>query len=196
MRKILNIIIACVIVCAGVIVLRHSHLVTGGTTGIALGVSYLFNVPFSIALMAVSVPFYLLSIFRMGWDFTISTFLAVLTLSLMAGIDQWIPDLIIPGFLGAIVGGGLLGFGLSLLFLNGSSLGGVNVLVLYLQKQFGWDPGKATLVFDSTIVLFGTYSVGLVKGIYSVLSVVVLSLIISYYKKKIAANLSKKPALS
>lgn len=192
LRKTLYVILGCLIVCMGVILLQHSHLVTGGTTGIALGVSYFFNIPFSIALMMVSIPFYLLSIFRMGWNFTLSTFFAVLVLSFMSGINQWIPDFIIPEYIGAILGGALLGFGLSLLFLNGSSLGGVNVLVLYLQKTFGWDPGKVTFVADSIVVLFGVYSIGLVKGIYSILSVVILSGIISYYKGKIrAANLSQ-----
>ena len=68
LRKTLYVILGCFIVCIGVILLQHSHLVTGGTTGIALGVSYFFNIPFSIALMVVSIPFYLLSIFRMGWN--------------------------------------------------------------------------------------------------------------------------------
>lgn len=193
MRRILNIFLGCVIVCMGVIMLRHAHLVTGGTTGIALGVSYMLGMPFSVALMIVSIPFYVLSIFRMGWNFTLSTFLAVLTLSFLSGIDQWIPAFRIPEYIGAIVGGGLLGLGLSLLFLNGSSLGGINVLVLYLQKRFGWDPGKVTFIADSLIVVFGVYSVGLMKGFYSVVSVIVLSSIISYFKKKIAvANLPQK----
>lgn len=168
------------------IFLSHSHLVTGGTTGIALGVSYLFNMPFSIALMLVSIPFYLLSIFRMGLNFTLSTFFAVLTLSCLTEINRLLPDFIIPGYVGAICGGGLLGLGLSLLFWNGSSLGGVNVVALYLQKRFGFDPGKVTLWVDSIIVIAYFYSVGLEKGLYSLLSVIITSYIISYYKGKIA----------
>nr|WP_281252417.1 YitT family protein [Sporomusa malonica] len=179
--------LGCIIVTGGVIFLSHSHLVTGGTTGIALGVSYLLNVPFSVALMVVSIPFYLLSIFRMGWNFTLSTFFAVLTLSLFTEANRGIPDFIIPGYVGAILGGGLLGLGLSLLFWNGSSLGGVNVLALYLQKRFGWDPGKVTFGVDSIIVISYFYSVGLEKGLYSILSVIITSSIISYFKGKIAS---------
>lgn len=186
-QKILHVVLGCIVVSGGVIFLSHSQLVTGGTTGIALGVSYLLNVPFSVALMAVSIPFYLLSIFRMGWEFTLSTFFAVLTLSLFTEINRAIPHFIIPGYLGALLGGGLLGLGLSLLFWNGSSLGGVNVLALYLQKSCGWDPGKVTLVVDSAIVLSYFYSVGLEKGLYSLLSVIITSSIISYFKGRIAS---------
>lgn len=136
LRKTLYVILGCFIVCIGVILLQHSHLVTGGTTGIALGVSYFFNIPFSIALMVVSIPFYLLSIFSNGMEFyplhlfcCPSAFFYVREWN----INGFLTLTIIPEYVGAVLGGGLLGFGLSILFLNGSSLGGVNVLVLYLQ---------------------------------------------------------------
>lgn len=48
------------------------------------------------------------------------------------------------------------------------------------------DPGKTSFVMDSAVVLTGVYSVGLVKGIFSVLSVVLVAVIISYYKGLIA----------
>ncbi len=186
MRKIVNIIFGCLIVCASVIILSHAHLVTGGTTGIALGVAYVSGIPFSIALLLVSVPFYLLSILRMGWEFTLATFFAAALLSVMSAFNSYLPEFIMPDFIGAVLGGGLLGLGLSVLFLNRSSLGGVNVLVLYLQKKWGWNPGKVTFITDSVIVLFGVWSIGPVKGMYSILSVLILSSVIHYFKNRIA----------
>ncbi|QDR82538.1 YitT family protein [Sporomusa termitida] len=190
-RKILNVILGCGIVCGGVIFLSHSQLVTGGTTGIALGITYLFHTTFAVALLVTSIPFYLLSIFRMGWQFTLSTFFAVLTLALFTEINRWLPDFILPGYMGAIAGGGLLGLGLSLLFWNGASLGGVNVLALYLQKRFGCDPGRVTFWVDGSIVVAYFYSVGAEKGLYSILSVLITSAIISYFKGRIAAATQK-----
>jgi uncharacterized membrane-anchored protein YitT (DUF2179 family) len=46
--------------------------------------------------------------------------------------------------------------------------------MLYLQKKYGWDPGKSTFLIDFGIVMTGVYTVGLLKGLYSILSVVVL----------------------
>lgn len=190
--KVIQVVFGCGIVCAGVIFLSHAYLVTGGTTGIALAVSYLFDMPFSLALMLVSLPFYLLSLLRMGWSFTLSTFFAVATLSLFTEVNRWLPAFNLPGYIGAVCGGILLGLGLSVLFWNGSSLGGINVLALYLQKRFNLDPGKVTLVADSLIVLSCFYSVSIENGIYSILSVAIVSFIISYYKGKIAeVNLSR-----
>jgi len=105
---------------------------------------------------------------------------------MLTAIDQFLPNVLIPEWAGAILGGAFAGFGLSYLFWNGASLGGVNILVLYLQRKYNWDPGKTTLVIDTVIVLTGVYSVGIIKGFYSILSVVILSSIISYFKTKIA----------
>lgn len=186
MRKIMNIIIGCLLCSLGILALRHAHLVTGGIPGLALSLSYLFNVPFAVLFLAVNSPFYLLSVLRMGWNFTLSTLLAAIILSALTAIDSFLPDFYLPDYLGALAGGGLVGFGLSYLFWNNASLGGVNILVLYLQQRLGWDPGKTTFVMDCTVVLSGVYSVGLLKGLYSVLSVVIISAIISYYKGRIA----------
>lgn len=186
MQKILHILFGCLFCSIGILALRHAHLVTGGIPGLALGLSYLLGIPFAPMFLFINLPFYILSLFRMGWSFTLSTVLAALTLSILTMIDPFLPEILLPEWAGALFGGTFVGIGLSYLFWNNASLGGVNILVLYLQRQFGWDPGKTTFVLDSAVVLTGVYSVGLVKGIFSVLSVVLISIIISYYKGRIA----------
>jgi len=189
MQRIVNILIGCLFCSIGILALRHAQLVTGGVPGLALGLSYLFGVPFAPVFLAVNFPFYILSIFRMGWNFTMSTVFAAIILSVITMVDQLLPDIVLPAWAGALFGGAFVGFGLSYLFWNGSSLGGVNILTLYLQRQFGWDPGKTSCIMDSAVVLTGVYSVGLIKGIFSVLSVVLISIIISYYKGRIASSI-------
>lgn len=186
MRKITCIILGCFITSCGILVLRHAHLVTGGVPGIALGISYLTGMPFSALFLLINGPFYVLSVMRMGWNFTLSTLFAAVMVTVLTAIDQFLPNIIISEWAGAVFGGVLMGFGLSYLFWNGASLGGVNILVLYLQRKCGWNPGKTTFVADFVVVLTSVYSVGILKGFFSVLSVVILSAIISYFKIKIA----------
>ena len=186
MYKAIQIIVGCFFCSIGILELHHAHLVTGGVPGLSLSFSYLLGVPFATLFLAVNFPFYILSIMRMGWNFTLSTVFAALILSLLTAVDPFLPNIILPEWAGAVLGGGFVGFGLSCLFWNGSSLGGVNILVLYLQRRFGWDPGKTTFVVDCAVVLSGVYSVGILKGFYSVLSVVIISCIISYFKGRIA----------
>lgn len=193
MKKLLTIAGGCLLAAIGVIILRHAHIVTGGTAGLSLNLSYYFNLPFSSLFFAVNLPFYVFSFLRMGWRFTLSTLAAVTLLSLMTGIDKWLPSFQIPPVSGALAGGLIIGFGLSLLFMNGASLGGTNMLALFLQKKYNINPGKTNFVIDFFVVSLSFYSVGPFRGLLSVVSIAVTSAIISYYKGKISKTHIKAP---
>ncbi|MRH44283.1 YitT family protein [Aquibacillus halophilus] len=186
MKKILSILLGIVLVSIGVIILNHSQIVTGGTAGLALNLSYLFSSPFSIIFFLVNIPFYIFSVMRMGWKFTLSTICSVSLLSLFTMVNQWLPDFTIPIWLGAISGGLIIGVGLSCLFANGSSLGGANILALFLHKRYNLNPGTTTFIFDFIIVITSLYTVGIVKGLASILSIAILSMVISSFKNRIA----------
>lgn len=179
----------------GTILLQHSHLVIGGTAGLSLSLSYTLHLPFSLIFFVINIPFYIFSVQRMGWNFTLATFFAIASLSFMTGgMERWLPNFSIDPWAGALAGGGLAGLGLALLFSNRSSLGGANILALYLEKKYHWNPGYTNFVFDGIVVLSGIYSAGLLKGIFSVLAVFVISGVIGYIKDRAASANSVKTA--
>jgi uncharacterized membrane-anchored protein YitT (DUF2179 family) len=186
MKKLLYIFIGCLLTSLGVVILKDSHIVTGGTAGLSLSLSYLTNLPFSILFFVINLPFYIFSVIRMGWRFTLSTVGSVTLLSLLAALEQWIPAISIPMLVGSIFGGFIIGVGVTMVFLNGSSLGGANILALFLQKRFNINPGKVNFLFDLTVVLSSIYAVGATKGIFSIISIAVTSKVISYFKNQIA----------
>lgn len=188
MKKLLNILLGCLISGIGVIILRHAHISTGGTAGLSLSLSYLFNTSFAAIFFAVNIPFYVFSFMKMGWKFTLSTISAVTILSLITGMDKLLPAFQIPTFVGAVAGGLIIGLGLSYLFINGASLGGTNITALFLQKAYNINPAKTNFIIDFFIVILSFYSVGLFRGISSVLSIAVTSGVISYFKGRIPNN--------
>lgn len=195
MNKIINVLLGCLVTSIGTIILQHSHLVVGGTAGLSLILSYNLHKPFYILFFIVNLPFYIFSFMRMGWKFTASTFFAITALCFMTGAERWLSDFNVLSLIGAVVGGGLTGLGLSILFANGSSLGGANILALYLQKKCGCNPGKITFIFDAVVVLFGIYSIGLAQGLYSILSIIIINTIIASLDGRIfSGNTSKNSA--
>lgn len=186
--KLAKVLGGCMIVSVGIIILKHAHLMTGGTAGLALSLTYFWGVPFSLGFFIVNIPFYILALMRMGLNFTVSTIFAVMSLSCMTELSRWAPDFVVPALVGAIAGGVVVGLGVAYLFSHGSSLGGANILTLYLQRRFGWDPGKVTFMIDFVVVMSGILSVGLMKGLYSILSIAILSFIVSFFKDRIARS--------
>ena len=193
MLQILKVLLGTLIVSIGVLILKRSEIITGGTVGLSLSLSYWLDTSFPLMYCLVNIPFYVLSLFKMGWKFTMSTLFAVSSLSLMSAAAARLPEFVLPGWFGALTGGCVMGLGMAYLFLNGSSLGGSNILALFFHKKFGWNPGKVMFILDGLIIAGSFYSIGFFKSIYSVMSIVILSFIINLFKSRFAAP-AKAPA--
>lgn len=144
-------------VALGLLLFRQAGLMTGGTAGIALLAHYASGWPFGALFFLASLPFYWLAWRRMGRRFTVKTFAAVALLSLLS---EQLPRLLaierVQPLFAAIAGGLLIGAGFIILFRHRASLGGLNVLALWLQERTGWRAGYLQLALDMTILLAST----------------------------------------
>jgi len=141
-------------VSMGVVMFGHTGLLTGGTAGVAFLVHYATGWNFGLVFFVINLPFYGLAFKRMGKRFTVKTFAAV---GLMAVLSNLVPQMVhfetLNPVFTAIFGGLLMGTGMLILFRHRASLGGFNVLVLYLQERYGWRAGRLQMGLDCAIVL-------------------------------------------
>jgi uncharacterized membrane-anchored protein YitT (DUF2179 family) len=164
-------------VALGVVMFNQAGLLTGGTVGLALLAHYATGFDFGPLYFAVNLPFYALAWMRMGAAFTLKTFAAVGLLSLVAHfLPMGLAFRHLSPVLAAVLGGLLCGVGMLMLFRHRASLGGLNVVVLYLQERFGWRAGHVQMVLDSFIVLGGLVVADVPRVALSVLGAVVLNL--------------------
>ncbi len=163
-------------VALGIAMFRHTGLLTGGTAGVAFLLHYATGWNLGLMFFAVNLPFYGLAWKKMGRAFTIKTFLSV---GLLALLTNLLPTLVhfdaLNPFFTAVMGGLLMGAGMLILFRHRASLGGFNVLVLYLQERFGWRAGRIQMALDCTIVLCSFAVVDWRSTALSVLGAVVLN---------------------
>lgn len=164
-------------VALGVVMFGHAGLLAGGTAGIAFLIHYATGVSFSLAFFVVNLPFYVFAWRRMGSAFTFKTFAAVGLLSLFTHfLPQGLAFEHLSPLLAAVLGGLLCGAGMLILFRHGASLGGLNILVLYLQERLGWRAGKVQMLMDGLIVLGALWVTDGQRVALSVLGAVVLNL--------------------
>lgn len=168
------------LVSLGVTLLGEARLITGGTVGIAFLLHYLTGLSFGKLFFAVNLPFYYLAVRKMGWVFTLKTFAAVGLLSLFIEMLPLVLELErLDTFYGAVMGGMLCGVGLLVLFRHKASLGGINVLVLWLQERFGWRAGHVQLALDAAILLLSIPMISLQAVAISLLGAAALNLILA-----------------
>ena len=183
-EDIIAIVIGTTLMAIGITLYRSVLLVTGSTAGLALLLDYATGVGFGVLFFVINLPFYALALLRMGWPFTLKTVGAVALLSLLAGlVPQWLVVAYVDPVFAALAGGGLMGLGILLLFRHKASVGGVNILALYLQENFGIRAGYFQLAVDAVILVSALFVVPADRVLLSLLGAVMLNLIIAMNHK-------------
>ena len=167
-------------VALGVTFYSTAGLLTGGTAGLALLLGRATGSEFGAAFFAINLPFYYLAVKRMGWKLALRTFLAVLLVSLLSKLAA---SSISMGHLdpifAAVTGGALTGIGLLILFRHRASLGGINILALYLQERHNLRAGYVQLAIDALILLASVLVLDLARLALSLLGTCVLNLVLA-----------------
>lgn len=172
------------LVSLGVALLGEARLITGGTVGIAFLLHYVTGIGFGKLFFAINLPFYWLALRKMGWRFTLKTFAAIGVLSLLSeGLPRVISLERLDPVYAALMGGLLCGVGLLVLFRHKASLGGLNVLVLWLQERFGLRAGYVQLGLDGAILLLAVPMISLQAALISLLGAAMLNLTLAINHK-------------
>lgn len=142
------------LVAQGVYFLQAGHLLTGGTTGLALLMTKFTPLTFGVLYFLSNCPFYLLAWKRFGTRFAFNSAISGALVSLFADHLALLITLEkVNTIYCAVAGGVLMGLGMLILFRHRSSLGGFNVLCLFIQDKFGISVGKSQMTIDGFILL-------------------------------------------
>ena len=168
----------------GVSMFTHAGLLSGGTAGIAFLAHYATGIGFGPLFFAINLPFYALAWRAMGRAFTLKTFVAVTLLStLSAALPRWADFAQLNPWFAAIAGGLLMGAGFLVLFRHHASLGGLNILVLVLQRRFGWRAGWVQMGIDGAILVASLVMVEPQRVLMSIVAAVALNLTLALNHK-------------
>jgi len=177
-------LIGTMLVSLGIVFYSKATLSTGSTAGLALLLQYATRIPFGWLFFAINLPFYILAVLRMGWPFAIKTFVCVGLVSLFsANLPSWMVVSHIHPLFAALVGGGLIGLGILSLFRPKASVGGINILALYLQDNFNIRAGYFQLTVDAIILVAAFFVLPFDRVLYSIAGALVLNFIIALNHK-------------
>ncbi len=179
-EDVLAILTGTLFVSLGVAMFNQAGLLTGGTAGLSFLIHYSTGLSFGLVFFVINLPFYWLAWRRMGWRFTLKTFCSVALVSLMSSLHPKLLQLsALTPFYVAVIGGLLMGVGFIVLFRHQASLGGINILVLYLQDKYGFRAGKLQMGMDVLIVMMSLFVVSPMALLASIFGAVMLNLAIA-----------------
>ena len=178
-----GLLLATLVSSMGLAILAHDNLLVGGMAGLSLLLHYQFDWPFSLVFVLGNLPFYWLSIRRMGWEFSLKTFLAVAACGALTDLlPQWI-DITFSGdsaLMSAVIGGCLTGLGILFFIRHRASLGGIGILAIYLQQSRGWNAGVFQLVYDLLLMAVALLVLPGSNVAYSVIGAVLIGIVLGF----------------
>lgn len=183
-EDVLAMISGTMFVSLGTLIYTETMLTVGSSAGLALLLSYVSGWGFGLIFFIVNLPFYILAVKRMGWAFTFRTFTAVALVSILSKLNsQWIDFSHLDPLYATVIGGGLIGTGLLMLFRHRTGLGGINILALYLQEKTGLRAGYFQLGVDMAILAAAFFVLPADRLALSVLGAAIANLILAINHK-------------
>ena len=174
-------VLATLVASLGLAVFAQGGLMIGGMAGVSFLLHYALGWNFGLLFVLVNLPFYWIAVRRMGWEFTLKTFLAVGACGLLSDLlPRWAGWSHMTGLYSALVGGALCGLGVLFFIRHRASLGGVGVLAVYLQRDHGISAGKVQLAFDVLLMAAALFVLSPSRVLYSALGALVLSLVLMF----------------
>ena len=179
--RLLIITLGTFIMGAGVnLIYEPMNMVVGGVSGLSIVVKKVTEgivtggVPVWLTTTIVNIPLLLYALKVKGAGFVKRTLFATFTFTLALYI---IPSYRITesdSFLAAIAGGILTGAGLGLVFRNGGSTGGTDLLGAILNYYFPtYSVANMLMLVDCTIIVLGAFIFGINSALYAALAVYV-----------------------
>lgn len=132
-----------------------NQMLGGGVTGLATIVYWVMHIPTGITIFVLNAILIVISFKSLGRRFAISTIYSVVMTSVMFYVLQdYFGDtpLITDRFLSVVLGAGLNGVACGLIFLEGSSTGGVDIIVVMINKYRNVTLGRLSLFINVAII--------------------------------------------
>lgn len=183
-EDVLAILLGTTMISIGIVLFAKATVLTGGAAGLSLLLQFATGLDFGLLFFVINLPFYWLAWRRMGWGFTLRTFVAVVLVSLLVqATPNWLGIASVQPLYAALAGGCAMGLGLLALARHRTAIGGVNILALYLQEHHGLRAGWVQLGIDAAIFAGAFFVLPLEKIAVSALGTAVLNAILAMNHK-------------
>ena len=156
-----------------------NQIAMGGVTGLAQSVNALVPVlPVGVRSILVNVPLFLAGWRLLGGRLLVSSLYAMAVSSLAIDVIAWMhtfPPM--DPILATLYGGAGMGVGLGLVFSQGATTGGTDIIGKLLKLKFPWLPiGKLVMIPDMVVVILAAVVFGTVNAaLYGLIQMYLLS---------------------
>lgn len=160
----------------------NASFAPGGVNGLAIIINHLYNFPIGIIALIINIPIIIVSYKYLGKIFLLRSLktMAICTIMMDIVVPSLVPQYNGSPLLASIFTGAIGGIGYALIYMQNSSTGGSDFLILSIKKLFPHHSiGVITQFIDGFIILLGMFVFGNIDAVlYGIISTVVCSIIV------------------
>lgn len=160
--------------------LIHAKLLSGGVTGVALIVQYLFKIEAGYIILLSNIPLFILSLKKLDKEFTIYSLVGTLSFSLSLVLTHSISNILNINdiLLYCLYGGVINGIGFGLVFTHRGSTGGFDVITMIIRKKHSnLNIGTISFGINLIIVSISAFIFGLPNALYTLIAMYTTSFV-------------------
>lgn len=136
--------------------LSKNQILNGGFTGFATVINYLSGLPIGTVILFLNIPLFIISYKKLGVRFVISSFWATFIMSALIDMGDFLPVYRGDLLLASLFGGVLSGAGLGVIFINGATTGGTDIIAKLIGLRYPHiSLGKTIFLIDLAIIALG-----------------------------------------
>lgn len=181
-------VISIIMITAGVIIAAFSletflipnTILDGGVTGISIIISKLVNIPLSLLVVILNIPFIYIGYKNIGKRFLLRTIYCIALFSLFLEFFKYFEAMTDEVLLATIFGGGLLGIGVGLIIRFGGCVDGTESLAIVISKKTNLSVGQIIMIFNIVIYSIAGLIFGLDRALYSLLTYIITFNVIDF----------------
>lgn len=164
------------------LILKELNLVTGGTQGLAILLNYLVDLKPSLIIFLINTITLIISIFFLPVKNTSGALVSSLIYPLFIKLTSYIhpiPFLQDYKLIFIILSGIIFGITSGFIYKYNFSSGGLTIINLLIHKYFHIKISIINFIINSIIILFGYFYFGITKTLFSILVIIIGSIIIN-----------------
>jgi uncharacterized membrane-anchored protein YitT (DUF2179 family) len=148
------------------------HLLSGGVSGIAIILHFLYDFPVGLQIIAMNIPLMYLAWQLIGKEYVLSTIYGMLVFSLSVDATGFLADInfIDDPLLAAVYGGVLSGLGSGLIFRMNGSAGGLDIVVAIVKRYYALNMGSVGFAVNCLIMLVAALFFGAKPAMLTLIS--------------------------
>jgi len=156
--------------------IANHHLAFGGITGICVILEHILNTSIAMNNIIISIPLLLVGTWVQGTMlYLFKSIIAVFEVSIFLSLTSGLQDFSSNYFVASILGGVILGTGISIVLLGGATTGGTDTIALMLEQKFKIHKHVTMRIIDGAVIFIGATIFGGLNLIYSILLLFLLT---------------------